>query len=87
MFKLLEALDSAHERGIMHRDVKSSNVLINHADHELRLIDWGLAEFYLPGKEHSVRVATLKYKGPELLIGYKLTDYSLDIWSSGVMFA
>ena len=34
------------------------NVVINHAKRELRLIDWGLAEFYHPGREYNVRVAS-----------------------------
>ena len=42
----------------MHRDVKPGNVLIDHDKRELRLIDWGLADFYHPGKELPVRVAT-----------------------------
>jgi serine/threonine protein kinase len=33
----------------MHRDVKPHNVMIDHEKRELRLIDWGLAEFYHPG--------------------------------------
>jgi serine/threonine protein kinase len=44
------------------RDVKPGNVLIDHARKELRLIDWGLADFYHPGKEYPVRVATRFYK-------------------------
>ncbi len=35
--------------GIMHRDVKPHNVMIDHQKKQLRLIDWGLAEFYHPG--------------------------------------
>ena len=34
--------------GVMHRDVKPHNVMIDHAQRKLRLIDWGLAEFYYP---------------------------------------
>ena len=36
--------------GIMHRDVKPHNVMIDHENRRLRLIDWGLAEFYHPGQ-------------------------------------
>jgi casein kinase II subunit alpha len=53
----------------------------------LRLIDWGLAEFYHPGTEYNVRVASRYFKGPELLVDLQEYDYSLDMWSYGCMFA
>lgn len=86
----------------MHRDVKPHNVMIDHekkqvrrimlrrpfkADEQLRLIDWGLAEFYHPGTEYNVRVASRYFKGPELLVDFQEYDYSLDMWSLGCMFA
>lgn len=54
---------------------------------QLRLIDWGLAEFYHPNTEYNVRVASRYFKGPELLVDFQEYDYSLDMWSLGCMFA
>ncbi len=51
------------------------------------MIDWGLAEFYHPGREYNVRVASRYFKGPELLVDLQDYDYSLDIWSLGCMTA
>lgn len=87
IFEVLKALDYCHSMGIMHRDVKPHNIIIDHKKRELRLIDWGLAEFYFPGQEYNVRVASRYFKGPELLVDNMLYDYSLDIWSLGCMFA
>ncbi|KAI8903871.1 casein kinase II, alpha chain [Gorgonomyces haynaldii] len=87
IFELLKALDFCHSRGIMHRDVKPHNVMIDHTQRKLRLIDWGLAEFYHPGTDYNVRVASRYFKGPELLVDYQEYDYSLDMWSLGCMFA
>ncbi|KAF9678582.1 hypothetical protein SADUNF_Sadunf07G0049600 [Salix dunnii] len=87
IYELLKALDYCHSQGIMHRDVKPHNVMIDHELRKLRLIDWGLAEFYHPGKEYNVRVASRYFKGPELLIDLPDYDYSLDMWSLGCMFA
>src|SRR4051812_40820379 len=47
----------------MHRDVKPHNVMIDHKKRQLRLIDWGLAEFYHPKHEYNVRVASRYFKG------------------------
>uniref|UniRef100_A0A061S5M4 non-specific serine/threonine protein kinase n=1 Tax=Tetraselmis sp. GSL018 TaxID=582737 RepID=A0A061S5M4_9CHLO len=87
IFELLKALDYCHSQGIMHRDVKPHNVMIDHEERKLRLIDWGLAEFYHPGTEYNVRVASRYFKGPELLVDLQDYDYALDIWSLGCMFA
>ncbi|KAJ7627237.1 kinase-like protein [Roridomyces roridus] len=87
MFQLLTALDFVHSNGIMHRDVKPGNVMIDHQRQKLRLIDWGLAEFYHPDTEYHVRVGSRHYKSPELLVGYKRYDYSLDLWATGCMYA
>lgn len=86
-YKILQALEYAHSHGIMHRDVKPLNIVIDHASRDLRLIDWGLADYYLPDQEYNVRVASRYYKGPELLVDDKLYHYSLDIWSLGCTLA
>jgi len=87
IYEVLKALDFCHSKGIMHRDVKPHNIMIDHNNKKLRLIDWGLAEFYHPQQEYNVRVASRYFKGPELLIDLQTYDYSLDIWSLGCMFA
>ena len=87
IYQILIALDYSHSMGIMHRDVKPQNIIINHKKKELRLIDWGLAEFYIPEQDYNVRVASRYFKGPELLVDDIYYDYSLDIWSLGCMFA
>jgi len=87
IYEILKALDYCHSCGIMHRDVKPHNVMIDHQTKKLRLIDWGLAEFYHPKQQYNVRVASRYFKGPELLVNMRMYDYSLDMWSLGCMFA
>ena len=56
LYKVLEALEACHSKGIMHRDVKPQNIIIDHEKKSLKLIDWGLAEFYHSNVEYNVRV-------------------------------
>ena len=82
-----KALDHAHCQGIMHRDIKLKNLIIESDTKNVRLIDWGLGEFYYPKFDYSVKVGTRPYKSPELLLNNTKYDYSLDIWSVGCIFA
>lgn len=85
--QLLKALDYSHSMGIIHRDVKPQNVMIDPERRQLKLIDWGLADFYHPGTDFNVRVASRYHKGPELLVNLRQYDYSLDLWAVGAMIA
>ena len=87
MYKILKALHYSHCNGIMHRDIKPQNIAIDPETLKVRLLDWGLADFYLPRQRYSSHVATRMFKPPELLIEYPYYDYSIDIWSLGLTFA
>ncbi|KAH0789823.1 CMGC family protein kinase [Histomonas meleagridis] len=87
MYQILKALDHAHSHGIMHRDIKPGNIMIDANSKKLRVIDWGLAAYYSPQTAYPVRVATRNYKAPELLLNYNYYDFSVDIWGLGCTFA
>ena len=87
MYSLLLTLDNCHKNGIMHRDIKPGNVLISPNKQDIKIIDWGLAELYVPNYRYSVRVSTTRYKAPELLLNYEYYDYGIDIWGAGCVFA
>lgn len=86
MYETFRTLEYAHQRGIFHRDIKPLNVLMTR-DRKIKVIDWGHADFYFPNKQYTVRIASMYYKGPELLLNYTMYDYSTDIWASGCMFS
>ncbi|KAI0977774.1 hypothetical protein GJ496_006839 [Pomphorhynchus laevis] len=87
IYEILKALCFAHQRGIMHRDIKPDNIVMDVKTKQIRVIDWGLAEYYHYLNEYHVRVASRYYKGPELLTGYKYYDFNLDMWSLGCILA
>ncbi|EPY34983.1 casein kinase II subunit alpha, partial [Angomonas deanei] len=87
IYEVLRCLDFAHCRGIFHRDIKPHNVMIDAERKILRVIDWGLGEYYIHGEALNCGVATRHYKSPELLFGYRHYDYSLDIWCVGCVLA
>ena len=81
--QLLEAVKVVHDSGLIHRDIKPGNIIIDSYSKKIRLIDFGLAEFYFPNKELNVRIATKPFKPPEVLIGYRKYFQSFDMWGVG----
>ena len=61
MYNILKALDYANSMGVMHRDIKASNIAIDHNNRKVYLIDWGLADFYHPGQRYNSNVSSLHF--------------------------
>ena len=86
MTQLLSAISHLHDNWILHRDLKSSNLLLSH-NGILKVGDFGLArEYGSPLHSYTAIVVTLWYRAPELLLGIKEYSTPIDVWSIGCIF-
>lgn len=87
MLQLLEGIKYLHDNWVLHRDLKTSNLLLNNRG-ELKICDFGLARQYgSPLKPYTHLVVTLWYRAPELLLGAKQYSTAIDMWSLGCIMA
>ena len=88
MQQLLRGLEHCHSCGVLHRDIKGSNLLIDN-NGILKIADFGLASVFNPNQTQPLtsRVVTLWYRPPELLLGATHYGTAVDLWSSGCILA
>ena len=84
IFQILQGVKYLHEKKILHRDLKSANILLNNTG-EVKIADFGLARQISihPQMLYTNKVVTLWYRAPEILLGSQEYGPAVDIWSVG----
>ena len=87
LLQLGSAVEFLHDHWILHRDLKTSNILMNNRG-EIKIADFGMARFCgdPPPNNLTQLVVTLWYRAPELLLGTTTYDSAVDMWSIGCIF-
>ena len=82
-FQVVAALTHMHSRGIVHRDIKDENIIVD-KDYFVKLIDFGSAAWVKDGP-FGVFVGTIDYAAPEVLNGQPYEGKSQDVWAMGIL--
>ena len=89
--KICQALQFAHDQGVVHRDIKPENILISR-DGRVKIADFGLAKMIGPGErdftltQEGMTMGTVRYMAPEQMDNPQDVDHRADIYSLGVVF-
>jgi serine/threonine protein kinase KIN1/2 len=82
--QLLSAVDYIHRNSVVHRDLKIENIIVDENDN-VKLIDFGLSNYYDNKMLLSTFCGSLYFAAPELLNGQRYCGPEIDVWSLGVI--
>uniref|UniRef100_A0A7S3VUG5 cyclin-dependent kinase n=1 Tax=Dunaliella tertiolecta TaxID=3047 RepID=A0A7S3VUG5_DUNTE len=87
-YQLIKGLAHCHKHGVMHRDLKPQNLLVDDSIMCCKIADLGLGRaFSIPIKSYTHEIVTLWYRAPEVLLGSTHYSTPVDMWSVGCIFA
>jgi serine/threonine protein kinase len=81
--QLLRGLKECHDRGVIHRDIKPQNMLVDEGAATLKIADFGLSCAVNDEEARSICVGSLWYRAPEKLLGEDWNAETMDIWAAG----
>ncbi|KAK2656006.1 hypothetical protein Ddye_009058 [Dipteronia dyeriana] len=88
LYQLCKGVAHCHSHGVLHRDLKPQNLLLDKDKGLLKIADLGLGRaFTVPLKSYTHEIVTLWYRAPEVLLGSTHYSPAVDIWSVGCIFA
>lgn len=88
VYQLIKGLAHCHKHGVMHRDLKPQNLLVDDTSMTLKIADLGLGRaFSIPVKSYTHEIVTLWYRAPEVLLGTTHYSTPVDMWSVGCIMA
>jgi len=89
VYQMFRGLKYIHSAGVIHRDLKPGNILVNASDCNLKITDFGLARGVCKDEESELTeyVVTRWYRAPEVMCSAKYYDAKVDVWSVGCILA
>ena len=82
-YQLMRSIAYIHAVGICHRDIKPQNILVNDANWNLIICDFGSAKRLQPGEPNLAYICSRCYRAPELIFGSTEYTPQIDVWSAG----
>lgn len=82
--QIVSAVSYCHSQGVVHRDLKAENLLLDH-NLNIKLADFGFSNQFTEGNLLSTFCGSPPYAAPELFLGLKYDGTRADIWSLGVV--
>ena len=83
-YQLINGLEYIHSKGVVHRDLKPENLLLGKGN-ILKIIDFGLSNFFNGKNLLSTPCGSPCYASPEMVSGQRYNGYMIDVWSTGII--